>query len=418
MRVLITSQPASGHWNPMVGLALELRRAGHDVQVASSRRFLPEIQRFGLDGVGAGSDWLESEAAAAFPALDVLPPAHQTVYFLREIFMTATVGPMVDDLMQLIRSWRPDVIVSETYEFSGSLAAELTDVPFVLFAVGARLPPRDFAALAGGALDHSRAALGLAPDPDGRRRFRDLCLSPMPPRWIGDPTPPIPTERFIRHTVPPAVGAQPSPAWLRERRRDRPLVYATLGTVFNRTPGLLDLLVEALADGEWDAVVTTGGAAAPARLPDNVRVERYLPHRSILPACDLVVCHGGFNTVMDALATGLPVVALPLAADQPFQAARVTALGLGTVPSAALAPTPLGVPAVDPALLTPALLADAIRATLDDDTIASTIADFRRELMRCPGPEQAVALIEACVSQRAGGVRVAPEPMTSSSRER
>ena len=60
-----------------------------------------------------------------------------------------------------------------------------------------------------------------------------------------------------------------------------------------------------------------------------MQIERYLPHSAVLPRCDVVVSHGGSGTVIGALAAGLPSVVLPMGADQPLNAARCEALGVG-----------------------------------------------------------------------------------------
>jgi UDP:flavonoid glycosyltransferase YjiC (YdhE family) len=60
-----------------------------------------------------------------------------------------------------------------------------------------------------------------------------------------------------------------------------------------------------------------------------VFVERYIPQSLLLPYCDLVVTHGGHNTVLASLHQGLPLVIVPITADQPDNAARCEALGLG-----------------------------------------------------------------------------------------
>src|SRR5439155_13345748 len=73
--------------------------------------------------------------------------------------------------------------------------------------------------------------------------------------------------------------------------------------------------------------------------PGNVHIERYIPLSLLLPHCDLAVTHGGSGTLTAVLAHGLPVMVVPVTADQPANAARCAALGLGrVVPAAALTP--------------------------------------------------------------------------------
>ena len=64
-------------------------------------------------------------------------------------------------------------------------------------------------------------------------------------------------------------------------------------------------------------------------LPPNVICQRYVPQLAVLREVDAVVCHGGHNTVCEALARGLPLVIAPIKDDQPIVADQVVAAGAG-----------------------------------------------------------------------------------------
>jgi MGT family glycosyltransferase len=80
-------------------------------------------------------------------------------------------------------------------------------------------------------------------------------------------------------------------------------------------------------------VLLTIGADLPldalGELPANVHVERFVPQDDVLPHASAVLCHGGSGTVLGTLAAGVPLVVLPLFADQPNNAERVAAAGAG-----------------------------------------------------------------------------------------
>ena len=102
------------------------------------------------------------------------------------------------------------------------------------------------------------------------------------------------------------------------------------GTIFHRMPGVFDAIIEGLRDEELNLIVAVGRDQDPAMFgpqPPNVRIERYIPHSLLLPYCDAIVTHCGFGSMMACLEHGLPMVAMPLAADQPANAARCVALG-------------------------------------------------------------------------------------------
>lgn len=110
-------------------------------------------------------------------------------------------------------------------------------------------------------------------------------------------------------------------------------VYFTLGTVFHLESGdLFARVLAGLRELPVNLVVTVGRELDPNEFgpqPANVHLERYIPQSLLLPHCDLVVSHGGSGTLIGALSHGLPSVMLPMGADQPLNAARCEALGLG-----------------------------------------------------------------------------------------
>src|SRR5262249_19868750 len=114
--------------------------------------------------------------------------------------------------------------------------------------------------------------------------------------------------------------------------------------------------------------------------PDNVRVEEHVPQWELLPTCDLVVSHGGSGSLLGALAHGLPMVLIPLGADQIPNAARAAEPGLARV--------------LDAVEATSADVRDAAASVLADPAYRRAAERLREELAVLPGPEHAVALIE------------------------
>src|SRR5439155_120435 len=115
-----------------------------------------------------------------------------------------------------------------------------------------------------------------------------------------------------------------APEWV-GRLPDRPTVLASLGTVFNTTPGVLEAIIDGLGREPMNLVVAIGPDQDPARfgtVPRNVRLEHYVPQPALLPLCDLFITHAGFNSVKESLISGVPMVAIPITADQPYCAGR------------------------------------------------------------------------------------------------
>jgi UDP:flavonoid glycosyltransferase YjiC (YdhE family) len=109
-----------------------------------------------------------------------------------------------------------------------------------------------------------------------------------------------------------------------------PLVYLTLGTFSNNDLDLFRLLLKALEDEPVNVLATIGRDHDPSALapvPENARVEQYIPQAEVLPYCAAVVHHAGAGTMLGVLAHGLPSVALPQSADNFLNANLLTGAG-------------------------------------------------------------------------------------------
>ena len=392
MRVLFTVQPSVGHLHPLVPVANALAEAGHQVAVCSARSFAPEVERLGLEHIEAGLDWLTADHGTwtAFPPMP--PPGPEFAGFVVTVFADVTTQHMVPDLLRIAQDWRPDLIVREHFEHGGCLAAESLGIPHVSIGGNAysaidspevRYFPGNRLMLSEPMARH-RFRLGLVPDPDVRMPFRYLHIAFTPPSWDGGDATRPPNLRHFRHESTLRRGAR-LPEWAEGLGR-RPTVFASLGTVFNTTPGVLEAIVEALAGEALDLIVAVGHDADASRFgtpPDNVRLEPYVDQPLLLERCDAFVTHGGFNSVKEAAILGVPMVVLPITADQPYSAARCVALGIGR--------------AIGPKDRSSRAIRAAVREVLENPTYRNKAGLFRAEMRALPGREALVSALEATV---------------------
>ncbi len=389
MRILFTTHPAAGHFHPQVPLAEALVAAGHEVAFACSPAYRDTIEATGFRCFPCGLDWLEAEAARTFPRLlDIPAGREQAIWFAANIFAGATARALAADVLTHAAAWPPDVIVRDPIEFGGYAAAERLGIPHATGGTGWLIPAARRRAVIGPHLAALRREHGLPDDPDLATLDRYLGLVFQPPWFLGPDDHVPPTTHFLRPAIFDRSGDEALPAWVATLPA-RPTVYATLGTISNRTPGLFAAILAALRDEPVNLILTVGRNQDPADFgpqPAHVRIARYVPQTLLLPRCDLVVTHGGFNTTMAALDRGLPVVAIPLGADQPQNAARCAALGIGRV--------------VGPDERTPEAIRAAVREVLADVTYRRNAERRRDELAVLRGPDHGVALLERLAAER------------------
>ncbi len=167
-----------------------------------------------------------------------------------------------------------------------------------------------------------------------------------------------------------------------------PVVYATLGTVYSG-PDLLAAIIAAVASEHVELVVTTGPVdpAALGPQPDHVHLARWIAQADLLGHCDAVVTHGGFGTLAASLTHGVPLVLLPISADQPMNARRAADAGVGIE----LAPTERTV----------GTIRAAVDAVLTDPRYAIAATAAAAGARAQPPLDHGLDLIEALVAQPA-----------------
>jgi UDP:flavonoid glycosyltransferase YjiC (YdhE family) len=375
--MLFTLAGGSGHLAPLVPLARAAAAAGHEVAFSARPWMAAAVEAHGFPAFAAGTDLGLAPVRRPLAAVDV----EREIQAVGPGFGRRVARERAAGLLPLCASWRPDLLVCEELDFGAMVAAERLALPHatVLASASAGFVRPELVA---GPLGEVRAAHGLAPDPELASPARHLVLSPFPPS-LRDPG-------AAGHAFRGAAGARPPG---RAAAREAPTVYFTLGTVFNVESGdLFQRVVAGLRELPIRLVVSVGRDVDPAELgpqPAHVRVERWISEAEVLPACRLVVSHGGSGSVLAALAHGLPMALLPLGADQPLTAARCASLGVARV--------------LDPLEATPRSVREAAASLLGDEACRRAAERVRAEIEALPGPAHAARLLERLAAGRRAG---------------
>jgi len=354
VRVLVTTRGSAGHFGPLIPFAQAVRDAGDDVLVATSTSTGDRVRAQGFAVRTYDEPPPEARAPVFARARDLDHDAANRLV-LTEAFVGLDGAAALDDLCAIVADWQPDLVLSESAEFAGPLAAERAGIPVAVVGIGLGAVERKFIPVALEALAPLRARLGLPDEPETQPAYLTLA-----PPLLDAPGAPH-ARRFRERPVP----VEPLPDWW--GGDGAPLVYLTLGTVAPQMgffPGLYRAAVDALARLPVRVLVTTGREHDPAALgplPRSVHAERWVQQAAVMPHAAAMACHGGFGTVRAGLAAGVPLAVLPLFADQPDNARRVAELGAGV----ALGDVTGLAPAVATLLADPAYRAGAAAVAAD-----------------------------------------------------
>ena len=320
----------------MIALGRELARRGHAVTLQTWRRWQEDVEREGM-------------AFAAAPEYHVFPTRE------RPLTPYQAVERATRETVALVRDVAPAVVVADILTLAPALAGELEGVPVgtVIPHLDPRMPDGSAPYSCGARLPRSRAgrALWRGADPLlrhglqlGRRQLnetrRRLGL-PALGRVHGGISEALtlvatfPQLEYPRawpagtHVVGPLMWEPPGPD-VEPPPGEDPLVLIAPSTSQDPGQTLLRAALEGLADlpvrvlASANRQIPAGVAVAP-----NVRVVDWVSYSRAMPACDVVVCHGGHGTVARALASGCAVVIVPAAGDMNENAARVDWAGVG-----------------------------------------------------------------------------------------
>jgi UDP:flavonoid glycosyltransferase YjiC (YdhE family) len=390
MRVLFTTQIGSGHWRPLAPFARALEAAGHEVAFGTTPIGCTIIAGHGFRCFPIGDDDWQDSSRRPQPAAP-----EQSVAVTLNLFLPRAERNL-PELLAVCRIWQPDLIVREQTEFAGCLAAEVLELPHATVQVSA-FRGRSFDQIFAEAIGRLRTAAGLPPDPDLAMLYRYLLLAPFPPRYQDPAVPLPPTVRHVRHISFDHLEPPERPPGLDDevmtfpdaQRASRPVVYATLGTAYNRTPGVFTAILEGLRGEPVNLVATVNLNQNPAEFgpqPPHVHIARYVPQSLLFPQCDLVITHGGSGTIRAAIDHGLPMVIIPIAADQPDNAYRCAALGLARV--------------ITQEARTPEAIRAAVRSVLADPNYRANATQLRDEMRALPGPDSVVDVLERLACER------------------
>jgi UDP:flavonoid glycosyltransferase YjiC (YdhE family) len=327
----------AGHFNPQVAFLRAARGRGDQVLAVGPPALHEMVESAGFP-FRAGGEPSEAQVAAIRERLPVAPAAEATLLGNRELFGRLATAAMLAGMEEAWGDWAPDLVLRDPAEYASAVLAARTRTPIAQVAISLAEVEAGSIAAAAPALEEHHPGLTA-----------QLRAQPYLTRFPAsfDPSPFANTVRF--HHAPTAP--VPLPDWW--PGSEAPLIYMTFGTVL----GYMSIAAEtyrmaltAVQRTSARVLLTVGrrfDASTLGPIPANVHVEPWIDQERVLDHADLVVCHGGSGTTLAALAAGVPLVMVPLFADQFENARRIAATGAGRVVEAQI--TTAGARSIDAA---------------------------------------------------------------------
>ncbi|MGO1701479.1 MAG: glycosyltransferase [Canibacter sp.] len=161
---------------------------------------------------------------------------------------------------------------------------------------------------------------------------------------------------------------------------EKPLIYFSLGSLGSADVPLMKRVLSVLAQQDANIIVSMGPLHDEIELAPNMFGAEFLPQTKLIPQVDLVITHGGNNTVTESMHFGKPMILLPLFWDQYDNAQRVDECGYGyRLPTYTF---------------TDEQLSETIHKILDDTEMAERIQAAGKRIRAQDGLRQAAKLLE------------------------
>ncbi len=374
-----------GHVNPMLGLAAELVRRGHDVAFAAPEVFSERVTETGAEYVPAPTTWVEGSGAVPqmhgrefVRAMNLLLEETKVVHAALADRPAPDVvvhdGPLAMWGRLLARRWGvpsvetwPNLVSNKHWSLHHDYTKFNPVSPGFLLALWrvSRFVRSQGGGDVGTFLQGGDAAARLVLLPRAFQYAGDTFGGGY--RFVG----PGLTERAFQSDWSPSS--------------DRPVVLVSLGTSYNQRPEFYRMVAQSAEGLPWQVVMAVGDTdrAVLGELPDNVEVHTQVPQLAVLRHASVFVTHAGMGGTMEGLSFGVPLVALPQMAEQRANADRIEELGLGL--------------ALDPENLDAATLWKAVAGVAEDTEVRERLEWMRGRITEAGGAAAGADTVEEVV---------------------
>ena len=384
--------PAHGHINPTLGVVRELVARGHQVWYYSYHMMREKIESAGAVFVSCDDYDMEQKLTPKDAAR-----IGKDLAFSTKILVDTTLA-LDDKVCADMEQLQPDCIVADSMAVWGKAVALKLGLPFVSSTTTFAFNEHSAKIMKQSAGELFKMILSM---PRITRQIRRLQNKGYPVKSILDIIQNDNHTHTVVYTSPQFqpcseafsdkyafIGPSIRPAVEKvEKTRDR-LIYISMGTVNNDMMPLYKRCIAALADTEYQVIMSVGTLVSVedfGALPENISVFSQVDQIAVLQQADIFVSHCGMNSVTESLYFGVPLVMLPQTSEQSGVAERVSQLGAGMKLIRSDA----------------ASILDAINTIFTDITYAQNANKVAEGFRKCPGAKGAAdKILQVCSSGR------------------
>ncbi len=352
--------PAGSHLNPMTTLGYELLRRGHQVTVVGILDAENKAHSVGLEfSAIAPSEYPYGTMKQFFDELGKLSGLAALRYTIN--YLQKSTATLLQQAPKVIKDAGIEALLVDQVSSAGGTVADYLGIPFMSVSAALMInedvsvPPFNTPWI------YNRAWWGQIRNRIGYRLLRQVRKPiretiaeyrrewNLPPHYSQDDVYSTlaqlcqqPAEfEFPRENLPRCfhfTGAyhnlisRAKVDFPFEKLTGQPLIYASMGTIQNCLIGVFETIAEACEKLDAQLIISLGGGISlesMPKLPGSPLVVGNAPQLELLQRASLTITPAGLNTALESISHGVPMVAIPIANDQPGVAARIVWTGCG-----------------------------------------------------------------------------------------
>ncbi len=370
MKILFATLPMDGHFNPLTGIAMYLKSAGHDVRWYTGARYAARLERLGIPHYPfqRATEIDQDNFSELFPERARLHGPALIKFDGKQVFV-ANIVNYYEDVREIDATFPFDALFCDAAFYAIQLIKEKLGKRVYSVGVGPSIEtspdfPPNFMGMkparsalgkkiqqgmrvamdkmvmdeVKGLYDRMVSAQGIEPFRgslfDISYRCVDALFQSGVPGFQYPRRDPNPRVKFVGALLP--YKAVNTSVLSHPEKLDQysPVILISQGTIDNRDPNKLIVpALEALKDSRALLIVTTShrntAELRKAYPQDNVIIEDYVDFDSVLERTDLFICNGGYGSILLSLSKGVPVLTAGIKEGKNDVNAHVDYFGVG-----------------------------------------------------------------------------------------